>query len=136
AFHQRCGWLGALSAKPGSVLSGISTRQGSTVNHTRHQTMMKTRTALGQATLRLLQLDQGAVEVLGVQEQNRLVMGTEPGLAVAQHARALASQPVAGGQDIVHLVADVMDAAGGIALEIGAERRSLAQGLQELDLGV
>ena len=28
AFHQRCGWLGALSAKPGSVLSGISTRQG------------------------------------------------------------------------------------------------------------
>ena len=36
----------------------------------------------------LLQLDQGAGEVLGVEEQHRLVVGTDLGLAVAQDAGA------------------------------------------------
>ena len=37
----------------------------------------------------LLEFDQRAGEILGMQEQHRLVVGADLGLAVAQHARAL-----------------------------------------------
>src|SRR5262245_28967078 len=39
--------------------------------------------------LRLLDLDQGAAEILGMQEQHRLVMGADLGLAIAEDAGAV-----------------------------------------------
>ncbi len=50
-------------------------------------------------------------EILGVQEQNRLPVRPILGIAVAEHARALRLELIARGQDIVDLVAHVMDAA-------------------------
>src|SRR3954466_16165047 len=41
-----------------------------------------------------------------------------------------------GGGDVVDLVADVVDAALRAALEEARDRRALAEGLEELDLGV
>src|SRR4051794_31602437 len=64
--------------------------------------------------LDLLQLDQGAGEILGMQEQHRLVVGAYPGLAVAQHPRSPGLELVARGVDILDLVADVVDAAVGV----------------------
>ena len=61
----------------------------------------------------MLQFDKAAVEILGVQEQNRLAMSADLRLARAQHPCAAGLQMVARGQDIVHLIADVMDAAEG-----------------------
>ena len=37
----------------------------------------------------------------GMEEQNRLAMRADLRLAVAQHARTLCLQPIAGGKDIV-----------------------------------
>src|SRR5215470_17027287 len=85
---------------------------------------------------RLLQLDQRAVEVLGMQEQYRLAVGADLGLTVAQHARARRPQLVARGMDIGHLVAQVMDASRRAALQEGRDRRSIAERLQQLDLGI
>src|SRR5262245_16969820 len=84
----------------------------------------------------LLQLDQAAEEVLGVQEKHRLAMGADLRLPIAQHPRALGLQPIAGGQDVLDLVTDMVDAAGGITVEEGRDRRIAAERLQELDLGI
>ena len=58
------------------------------------------------------------------------------GVAVAEHARALLDQDIARGDDVGHLIADVMDAAVGIALEKLRDRGRLAERLDEFDLGV
>src|SRR5262245_35612135 len=65
----------------------------------------------------LLQFHQGAAEVLGVQEQDRFPMRPHLGLAVAQGARAGGLEGVAGGNDVVDLVANVMNATVGVAFE-------------------
>src|SRR6185437_11844810 len=83
--------------------------------------------------LNLLQLDQRAAEILGMEEQHGLVVGAELGLAVAQDARPFALELVAGGDDVLDLVADMVHAARRIALEEIAHRRVSAIGLQELD---
>ena len=56
--------------------------------------------------------------------------------AVAKHPRALADQLVARGDDVGHVIADVMDAAVGVALNEFRNRRGLAERLDEFDLGV
>ena len=48
----------------------------------------------------LLELDQRAAEVLGVQEQDRPIVGAELGLAVAQHPGAGGEQAIARGEDV------------------------------------
>ena len=58
------------------------------------------------------------------------------GIAVAQHAGAVGLEPVARGDDVVDLVAEVMHAAGRILFQEGGDRRGLAQRLQQFDLGV
>ncbi|MEY9691729.1 hypothetical protein ABH976_002875 [Bradyrhizobium ottawaense] len=55
---------------------------------------------------------------------------------VAEHPRALLHQRVARGDDVDDLVADMVDAAVGIALEEFCDRRGLAERLDEFDLGV
>src|SRR5713101_6234481 len=88
------------------------------------------------SSLRMLELDQGAAKILRMQEQNRLAVRAHLGLAVAQHARALRLERIARGDDVVDLVAQMMDAAVRIALEEFRDRRGRAQRLQEFDLGV
>ncbi len=77
----------------------------------------------------LLEFDQGAGEILGMQEQHRLAMGADLGFAVAEHARAFRLEAVAGSADVVDLVADVVDAAVRIALQELGDRRAGAEGL-------
>ena len=48
----------------------------------------------------LFELDQRAGEVLGVEEEHRLAVGADLRAAVAEHARALGEQAVAGGGDV------------------------------------
>ena len=45
--------------------------------------------------LGLLELDQRAAEILGMQEQHRLAVGADLWLALAKNARALRHEPVA-----------------------------------------
>src|ERR1700722_13881599 len=84
----------------------------------------------------LLELDEGAGEILGVQEQHWLVVRPDPGLAVAENARALRLEPVARLEDVVDLVAHMMHAAARVALEEGRNGRCRAERLEQLDLGV
>src|SRR5689334_7891071 len=88
------------------------------------------------AALHLLELDQGAEEILGMEEQDRLAMGAEARLAIPQDPRPLPGQPVARGADVGDLVADMVDAAAGIAGEESGDRRRLAERMDELDLGI
>src|SRR5262249_17410307 len=85
---------------------------------------------------RLLQLDQRAAEVLGMEEQHRLAVRAGLRRAVAEHAGALPPEPVARRQDVIDLVAQMVDAAVRVALEESRDRRILAERLEQLDLGV
>src|SRR6476619_4241923 len=87
-------------------------------------------------TSRLLDLDQRTEKVLRMQEQHRLAVRADLRIAVAKHARALRFQPVARGENVIDLIADVMDAAVRIALEEFRDRGVLAERLEQLDLGV
>ena len=60
-----------------------------------------------------------------MKEQHGLAVGADLGLAVAEHPRALRLEPVARRDDVVDLVADMVDAAVGVALEELGDRRSL-----------
>ncbi len=77
-----------------------------------------------------------AAEILRVQEQHRLVVGAKPGFAVAEDSGAAGAQPVAGGDDVVDLIADVMHAAGRVFVEKPAHRRGVAERLQQFDFRV
>ena len=57
-------------------------------------------------------------------------------LAVAKHARALRFERVAGRADIGNFIADVVDAAFGIALQEFGNRRRVAKRFDQLDLRV
>ncbi len=72
----------------------------------------------------------------GMQEQHRLAVGADLRLALAEHARALRHEPVARFPDVGHLVAEMVDAAIGVALEEGGDRRLVAEHAEQLDLGV
>ena len=75
-------------------------------------------------------------KILGMQEQHRLAVRADLRVAVAKHARALRLQLVAGGDDVIDLVADVMNAAVGILFDELGDRRILAERLEKFDLGV
>ena len=71
-----------------------------------------------------------------MKEQHRLAVCAEGGLTAAQHPRAPGDQGLARGANIGHLVTDMMDTAGWVALEKPSDRRALSQGMQQFDLGV
>src|SRR5215212_163203 len=71
-----------------------------------------------------------------MQEDNRLAVGADLRLGRAEHPGARRDQPVAGGADVVDLVADVVDAALGVAGEEAGDRRALAKWFQKLDFRV
>src|SRR5262245_42288080 len=84
----------------------------------------------------LFQLQQRAGEILGMQEQDRLAMGPDLGLAVSQDASASRLQPVTRDNDVVDLVADMMDTARRILVEKARDRGGITQRRQKLDLRV
>src|SRR5262245_58358036 len=86
--------------------------------------------------LRLFELGQRAEKILGVEEQHRLAVRADLRVAVAENAGTLRLELVARGDDVVDLVADVMDAAVAVLLQELGDRRVVAQRLQEFDLGV
>ena len=63
-------------------------------------------------------------------------MGADPGFARAQHAGARRLKLIARGEDILDLVADVVNAARGVLFEEAGDGRALAQRVQQFDLGV
>jgi hypothetical protein len=71
-----------------------------------------------------------------VQEQHRLAMGSGLRLAGAEHPGARRLKTVAGGEDVVDLVADVVNAARGVLVEETLDRRVMAQRIKQFDLGV
>ena len=84
----------------------------------------------------LFYFDERAGKILRMEKQHRLAVGADPWHAVAEHARALADELVARRDDVGHVIADVMDAAIGVALDEFGDRRGVAQRLDELDLGI
>ena len=62
-----------------------------------------------------------------MEEEHRLAMGPDLGIALAEHAGAVGDEPVAGGDDVVDLVAEMMDAAVRVALEEGRDGRFVAE---------
>ena len=63
------------------------------------------------AALNLLQFDQTAVKIFGVQKQHRLAVRADLGLSVAQNACALGLQMVTRRQNIINFVTNMMNAA-------------------------
>ena len=57
-----------------------------------------------------------------MKEQDRLAVGADLRLPVAEHARALRLELVARRKNVVDLVADMMDAAVGVAVEEFGDR--------------
>src|SRR5208283_153831 len=85
---------------------------------------------------RLLEFDERAAEILRMQEQHRLAMRADLRLAVAEHARALGFELVARGDDVLDLIAEMMNAARRILLDEARDRGLVAIGFEELDLRV
>src|SRR3984957_14665730 len=84
----------------------------------------------------LLDFDQRAGEVLWVQKQHRLTMSADFRVSVSKHAPARSFELVAGGDDVLNLIAEVMHAAVRIAIEKLGDRRVRAQRMQEFDFRV
>src|SRR6266478_2804484 len=93
-------------------------------------------TFAGGSASRLFDLDEGAAEILGVEEQHRLAMGTDFRLAVAEDARAGRAEAIARGHDVIDLTAQMMHAAGRVLVEKAAHRGIGAERLQQLDLAI
>src|SRR5262249_12783878 len=86
--------------------------------------------------LNLLDFNEGSAEILGVKKQNWLAVRTDFGLAGAEHASALGQQLIAGREYVFHLIADVMDAAIGIALKEFGNWRGFSERLKQLDFRI
>src|SRR6185437_16051090 len=131
---------GALASVPSVTArssSCVFRPTGSAANSTVHQMMKKTAaTEIQLMGLHLFQFDQGTQKILGMQKQHRLAVCADPGGSVAQHARSGRFQPVAGGDDVFHLVAKMMHAPGRVLLQECSDRGALTQRLEQLDLGV
>src|SRR5438128_10393627 len=84
----------------------------------------------------LLDLDQSTAKILRVQEQYRFSVSADLRLAIAEDARSVRLEALPYGEDIVDLVAEMVDPAVGVALQEFFDRRGLAQRLEQLDFRV
>src|SRR5690606_25880746 len=84
----------------------------------------------------LFELDERAAEILGMQEQHGLAMGTDLGFAIAENARSRSLETIAGRNDIVDFIAKMMNATVGIAFEKLGDWRIGAKRLQQFYLRV
>ncbi len=71
-----------------------------------------------------------------MQKKHRLAVRSGARLAVAEYAQPRRRQAIARGADILHLVADVVDAARRVARQKARYRRLLSQRLEQLDFRV
>src|SRR5215469_3458582 len=98
ALNNRRGLAGAPAAWPGSSFAAGFTPQGSTAKIVIHQITtympMPTNQLIGRS--RLLELDQGAVEILRMEKEHRLAMRADAGLAIAQDSRSRRFEAIAG----------------------------------------
>ena len=84
----------------------------------------------------LLKLNKGAAEILGMQKQHWLAVGTDFWMTVSQNSCATLFKVALGLLDIIHFIADMMHAARRILSQKTGQDRCVAEWLQELDLGV
>src|SRR5215469_4873983 len=84
----------------------------------------------------LLQLNQSPAKILGVQEKHWLSVRAGLWLTAAQHTGTSRNETVARSQDIVHLVADMMDAAFCVPFQKFCNGRLRPQRLQKLNLRI
>src|SRR3990167_10096921 len=84
----------------------------------------------------LFQLDERAVQIFRVEEDDGLAMRADLRLAGTCDGDALDGHLLAGGADVLDLDADVVDAALRVLRKEAGDGRVLAQGLQQFDLGV
>src|SRR5215510_7540139 len=82
----------------------------------------------------LLELDQRAEEITGMDEGDALARDVALRLSAAQHAHAGRAEAALGLRDVVDAETEVMDAALGIALEEFGDGRILPRRLDQLDL--
>ena len=83
----------------------------------------------------MLELNKDSVAILGVQEHDRLAVRADLGLR-SEAPDLVGLDRLDGIVDVVHLDADVVEAAVLVALKEGADRALLAEWVQELQLGV
>jgi hypothetical protein len=84
----------------------------------------------------LFDLDQRPGEILRMQEQHQLAVGANLWLAIAEHARAVGFESIAGGEDVLDLIAEMVHATVGIALKEFGDRGVRTQRMQKFDLRV
>ena len=84
----------------------------------------------------LFEFDQRAIEIFRMQKQHRLAMRPGPRRAVAQHPGAAGFQRFRGSEDVGHLEADVMHAAGRVLVEESGNGGGVAQGFEQFHLGI
>ena len=65
-----------------------------------------------------------------MEEQHRLTMGTNFRFAVAEYARTLGNQVVAGSGNVVDLVAEMVHTAGRVLFQECGDRRCFSQGFK------
>src|SRR5262245_33482857 len=82
----------------------------------------------------LLELDQRAEEVTGMDEGDALTRDVALRPAAAQHAHAGRGEAALGLRDVIDAETEMMDAALGIAFEELGDRRIRARRLDQLDL--
>ena len=86
--------------------------------------------------LPLFEFDERPAKVLRMEEENRLAMRANFRFPIAKYARAFCNELLAGGLDVVDLIADVMDAAFRVAFEELRDRGVSAERLQQLDFRI
>lgn len=89
-----------------------------------------------EASSALLEFDQGAAKVLRIEKENRLAMRPDLGRSIAENARAASFQAVPRGENIIHLIAEMMDSAIRTFGDKFGDRRIFSQRLKQLDLGI
>ena len=84
----------------------------------------------------LFEFHQAAVEIFGMQEKNRLTMGTDFRLSRSQNAGSLCFEVVARCEDVFDLIANVVNSASWIFVKEPLDRRPLPQWIEQFYLGV
>ena len=129
------GRAGALSTLPGCGCSSGAAPNGSAMKKTSHQTITKVTMAPEQRHA-CSSSTSVPLKSLGCRNSTGLPCAPILGSPSPSTRAPCGLQAVAGGQDVVDLVADVMDAARRVLVEEALDRRGLAEHAQQLDLGV
>ncbi len=84
----------------------------------------------------LFEFHKAAVEILGMQEQNRFAVGTDLGFARSKNPRTGFLKVIARGENVVHLITDVVNAARRVLVQKSLDGAVFAQRIEQFDLGI